>query len=150
MTKEEFWQAFLTTTGKDGSTKYADSFHFGSTERMANVLLALVLEGKKRATASSVLAFEAEKLDIPKVGNYSIVTDWAGEPRCVIETTDVMILPFNQMTFDICKREGEDDCLESWVEGHRRFFKMDAEELGYEFSEDMLVVFEDFEVAFSV
>ena len=55
-------------------------------------------------------------------------------------------MPFRDMTFDVCKREGEDDTLESWQQGHRKFFAMEAAELGYEFNEDMPVLFEDFEV----
>ena len=48
---EEFWQKFLTTTGKDSTTKYADCFHFNSSEKAANGCLALVLAGKKKQPA---------------------------------------------------------------------------------------------------
>ena len=148
MTINDFWQEFLSSANKDPSTKYIDSFYFDMTEEWANKLLDLVLAGKKRATASSLFACEHELGRIPQPGDYSIVTDWAGNPRCVIETTNVTILPFNEMTFDICKREGEDENLESWQRGHRHFFMEDGKQLGYEFSEDMPVVFEDFEVVF--
>ncbi|MDR1704278.1 MAG: ASCH domain-containing protein [Clostridiales bacterium] len=148
MTIGEFWNAFITETGKDPSLKYIEAFHFELTERWANELLALVLEGKKRATASSLTALELEMERLPHPGDYSIVTDWAGNPRCVIETTAVTVIPFNEMTFDICKREGEDDSLESWKEGHRRFFTAEGKQLGYRFAEDMPVVFEDFEVVY--
>ena len=67
----------------------------------------------------------------------SIVTDWEGIPKCVIETTNVMIIPFKEITFDICKLEGEDDNLESWREGHINFFSREGKELGYTFTEDM-------------
>lgn len=109
----------------------------------------MVLSGKKQATASSLLSYEIEGCRIPQIGDYNIVTDWKGNPRCVIETTNVTILPFNQITFDICRREGEDDTLESWQKGHRNFFMEDGKKLGYEFSENMPVVFEDFKVVFS-
>jgi len=77
------------------------------------------------------------------------ITDWDGMPHCVIRITAVTILPFNEVTFDIAKREGEDECLETWQEGHRRFFKEDGEIEGYEFSEDMPVVFQDFEAVYT-
>lgn len=149
MNKDEFWQEFLLVNHKDSSTKYIDCFHFELSEKGANELLALVLSGTKQATASSLLAYEIEGIRIPQIGDYSIVTDWEGNPRCVIKTTAVTILPFNEITFDICKREGEDDTLESWQKGHRRFFTEDGKELGYEFSENMPVIFEDFKVVFS-
>lgn len=145
----KFWEAFLTHTGKDRSTTYLEAFHFHLNEEWANELLRLVLIGQKQATASSLWAYEVTDERIPAVGDYSIVTDWDGNPRCVIETVAITILPFKDMTYDICKREGEDDTLESWREGHIHFFMAEGEELGYTFSEDMPVVFEDFKVVYT-
>lgn len=145
---EMFWSRFLEKTGRSKDTKYLEVFHFELTEYLANELLSMVLKGKKRATSSSVKSWEIEGSKIPAVGDLSIVTDWKGTPRCVIETTKITILPFKDMTYDICKREGEDDCLESWRKGHIAFFKGEGKELGYEFNEDLLVVFEDFEVIY--
>lgn len=147
---ETFWQKFLRETGRGADTCYFDCFHFELSERPANELFALVLAGRKKATASSLHCFETLGLTVPKPRNLSIVTDWDGNPKCVIETTAVTILPFRDITFDICRREGEDDCLESWQRGHRRFFSGEGRELGYAFSEDMPVVFEDFEVIYKV
>ena len=148
MTIDKFWQEFLATSNKDSSAKYIDCFSFDLTEALASSLLELVLTGKKRATASSLWAYEIRGEKIPQVGDYSIVTDWDGTPRCVIETTAVTVLPYSEITYDICKREGEDDTLESWQIGHERFFRKEGEMLGYEFIESMPVVFEDFEVVF--
>lgn len=92
--------------------------------------------------------YEIEGKRLPEVGDLSIVTNWEGEPRCVIETVAVTIMLFSDMTYDICKREGEDDSLESWRTGHARFFRDEGNKLGYEFSNDMPVVFEDFEVVY--
>ena len=150
MTTEAFWAEFLEKTNRDANTRYLECFHFDLNERSANELLALVLAGKKRATASSLYAFEAEGCELPTIGSLSIVTDWDGNPRCVIETTAITILPFREITFAICSREGEDDSLESWQRGHRRFFTEDGKALGYEFSEDMPVIFEDFAVVYQV
>ena len=145
---DEFWQRFISACNKDKSISFFECFHFHINEEWANKLLNLVLSGKKKATASSLLAYELEGGRIPQVGDYSIVTDWDGNPHCVIETTAVTILPFNEMTYDICKREGEDDNLESWQQGHRHFFTEEGKDLGFEFSETMPVVFEDFRVVY--
>jgi uncharacterized protein YhfF len=143
---QKYWGRYLLENKLDPDTKYYEAMYFGMTEELANSLLELVLSGKKKATASSLWAFEAEASPLPKVGDLSIVTDWAGTPYCIMKTTAIVILPFREMTFDICKREGEDETLESWREGHGKFFAMEGEALGYEFSEDMPVVFEDFEI----
>jgi len=145
---EKFWQEFLTASKLAENTKYSESFHFDLSERVANHLLSLVLKGIKTATASSLLYYENTGEKIPKVGDYSIVTDWEGDPHCVIKTTKISILPFNEITYDICKREGEDDTLQSWRDSHQRFFSKQGESMGFEFSEAMEVVFEDFEVVY--
>lgn len=142
---DEFWLRFLKSSGRVRSTKYFEAFHFTDNEKVANELLALVLEGKKTATTS---AFPAYNDNMPSVGTLSIVTDYAGKPYAVIETTSVLVFPFDEMTYEICKREGEDDNLESWRKSHKKVFTAEAEELGYEFSEKMPIVFEDFKVIY--
>ena len=122
-----------------------ERWHFEMTEDAANYILSLVLEGKKRATASSLLGYE-EGEPIPKVGDISVITFWDGTPACVVKTTNVIILPFGEMTFDLAKLEGEDDTLESWQNNHSAFWIEEGKELGYTFSEDMPIVFEEFEV----
>ena len=141
-----YWNRFLAENKLDPNTLRYETMHFGMTEVLANSLLALVLSGQKKATASSVWAYEVEGQPLPQVGDFSIVTDWAGNPRCIIKTTNIVIMPFKEMTFDICKKEGEDKTLASWQKGHRKFFSMEAQEHGYEFSEDMPIIFEDFEI----
>jgi uncharacterized protein YhfF len=147
---EDFWQKFLNDTGRNPDARPFECFHFELSERLANELLALVLSGKKRATASSLRSFEAQGAPPPRPGDLSVVTDWDGNPRCVIETTAVAVLPFRDVTFEICRREGEDDNLESWRRGHTRFFAEEGKALGYEFSDDMPVVFEDFRVVYQI
>jgi len=145
---EAFWQEFLTANKLDENIKYCESFHFDLSERVANHLLSLVLKGIKTATASCLLYYEKTCEKIPKVGDFNIVTDWEGNPHCIIKTTKVSILPFNEITYEICKREGEDDTLQSWKDSHQRFFSKQGESMGFEFSETMEVVFEDFEVVY--
>jgi len=77
-----------------------------------------------------------------------VITDFEGNPRCVIETTGVMLIPYNEMTYEICSREDEDDDLESWQRGHEKFFRNEGAEMGCSFSEDLMVVFEDFRVCY--
>lgn len=147
---ESFWSEFLEKKNLDKHTKYVEAFHFELNEKLANELLQLVLNGQKKATASSLLGYEIEQTILPKIGDYSMITDWEGNPKCVIETINVAVIPYKDITFDICKREGEDDTLESWRQGHERFFREEGKALGYEFSEDMPVVFEDFKVVYQV
>lgn len=122
-----------------------EKWHFEITEEPSNFLLGLVLEGKKRATASSLWAYQIEDV-VPMAGEMSVITYWDGTPACVVKTTNVRIIPFGEITYDIAKLEGEDDNIESWRRKHKRFFEEEGKQVGYEFSEDMMVVFEEFEV----
>ncbi len=144
---EAFWARFKEHT-QQPNAKYLSDFHFELNEKLANELLELVLIGQKKATSSSLNAYILENEPLPKEGDLHIVTDFYGNPRCVIKTTAITILPFNEMTYDICKREGEDDTLESWQKGHIRFFKEEAKAKNASFSMDMPIVFEDFEVVY--
>ena len=51
MSISAFWQEFLALKGLDKNTRYYECFHFELTKQAANELLALVLNGKKRATS---------------------------------------------------------------------------------------------------
>ena len=123
-----------------------EHWHFEMTESAANFLLKLVLEGKKQATSSSLWGYEADGTPTPKAGERSVITYWDGTPGCVIETVSVRIIPYRDITFDLAKLEGEDETLESWQRTHSRFFTEEGKELGYTFTEDMPVVFEEFEI----
>ncbi len=149
MKVKDFWNEFIAESGRSPSTEYVDCFYFGNNEKLANELLALVLSGKKCATTSLLYDYERDGADIPKKNDLNVITDWAGNPRCVIETVDVAVLAFNEMTFDICMREGEHECLEDWRRGHTRYFSEVLSEYGMEFDEHMTVVFEDFKMVYS-
>lgn len=143
-----FWQAFLNQAGLPPSTPCADVYAFGSGAAMADELLALVLAGKKKATCGCLRSYELGGLPLPRVGDLCLVLDGRGNPACVLRTLAVQVLPFEQMTWEICRREGEDETLASWQDGHWRFFTREAEAYGYTFSPSQLVVFEDFELVF--
>jgi uncharacterized protein YhfF len=145
-----FWKKFLRETGRDECLEPYECFHFHIAQPGADELMQLVLDGKKRATTSSVEACRLEGQRPPRPGDLSVVTDWAGAPRCVIETESVQILPFQAVGFDLARLEGEDENLESWRAGHERFFRAEGAALGYAFSQDMPVAFETFRVVYRV
>jgi len=123
-----------------------EAWHFELSEQPCNHLLGLALQGKKRATSGSMLGYQMEDGGIPEPGSMSVITDWDGNPRCVVRTTKVSVLPFRSITYEMAVLEGEDASLDSWRKSHERFFREEGKALGYSFSEDMDVVFEEFEV----
>lgn len=145
---QAFWLRFLQKNNLPVNTRYLEAFYFDTTEESAKDLCNLVLQEKKQATASSLYHYQSTGEEMPKVGDYSIVTNFAGDPYAVIQTTNISIVPFKDLTYDVVKREGEDKNLASWREKHIRYYQVDGQASGYEFDEDMPVVFEDFKLVY--
>ncbi len=141
---KQYWITFLNETSRDINTMCYECFFFGSNKKSADELLQLVLSGKKKATTSSLLAFD----DVPQVNDLSIVTDFEGNPQCIIQTLSVRQMLFSKMTFTLAALEGEDENLLSWQKNHIAYFKWEASQKGYEFNLDMPIVFEEFTVVY--
>lgn len=148
MNIDNFWQAFLEKEGLPKATEYYDAFCFDQ-ENEDEPLLKLVLSGQKRATCSAAESFEKYCLRLPEVGDYSIVFDRRGDPKCIFKTVEIHKMLFNEMTWDLCRQEGEDEELSGWVKNHTKFFSWEAAKLGYTFHSDMPIVFEIFEIVFA-
>lgn len=121
-----------------------EAWAFGATPGHADQLLTLVLAGVKTGTASSLQDYEAEGEALPAVGDVSIVLDGSGNPRAVLEVTAVDVVPFNQVTAEHARAEGEDDrTLAGWRRVHEKFWR---EHSAHGFAPDMPVVCERFRV----
>jgi uncharacterized protein YhfF len=116
----------------------APRWAFGDSPGLANELLALVLSGAKRATCDSLAARQADIM--PTVGEVSVILDGSGEPACAIETTDVAVMRFSEVSAAFAAEEGEGDLsLDYWRQAHRGYFERQGT-----YSNDMQVVCERF------
>ncbi|NML45654.1 ASCH domain-containing protein [Ramlibacter sp. G-1-2-2] len=139
-----FWYGFAAD-----EARFYEAFSFGDNEQLADELAALVLQGSKRATASSVWSFEAKGKRLPQPGDLSIVTNWAGEPLCVIETRAFDVMPFSAVSAEFAALEGEGDgSLSYWQRAHRQYFTRECAKADRQFLENMLVACEQFEVVY--
>ena len=137
MTAEELWK-------KSGLNGEYEAWSFGDD---ADALADLVKTGKKTATTSAFIFYELENEDLPKVGETSIILDSNEEAVCIIRTTKVYVVPFDEVSSEHAAKEGEGDCsLEYWRRVHQDFFTEELKEINKEFDEKMLVVCEEFEV----
>ena len=116
---------------------------------MADELGQLVLARRKRATAGSVWSYEESGKGVPQPGHLSIVTNSAGVPLCVIETTAVEIKELGSVTAEFAAVEGEGDgSLEYWLRVHTEYFTRECDAAGRTFDQKMLVACEEFKVVF--
>src|SRR5687768_2965792 len=105
---EEFWKRFCSVDPSvDAATPY-QVWYFGNTREMAMELVGLVLSGAKTATASSVRMNELQPEAAPRPNGYSVVTDFDGDPRCIIQTAEIRHLPFEEVDARFAADEGEE------------------------------------------
>lgn len=101
---DEFWAAFVRERFAADAVPPlpAPAFQFGDSAEMADRLLALVVHGRKRATAGSRMEYRDDGSDLPKVGELAVVCDGRGQPAALIETTDVRIGASSNATSGRC------------------------------------------------
>ncbi|SMB83025.1 ASCH domain-containing protein [Deinococcus hopiensis] len=135
-------------TGEQFQPQYV--FAFGDSPALKDELLALVLYGEKRATATLVEGFALDGEAEPQPGDVSVVLDGRGTPRAIIRTVEVRRVPFAAVDAAFAWDEAEGDrSLEVWQEGHRRYFGREAQRLGIEFNGESLVFCERFELVYA-
>ncbi|MCT4595762.1 MAG: ASCH domain-containing protein [Anaeromicrobium sp.] len=148
---EEMWKGYLKSIGEhiENTDKSYISWYFCDNEKSANELAQLVKDKVKRATTSLYYWYEVENEPLPKEGDLNVITNWDGIAECIIQTKKVTIVPFDEVTEEFAKTEGEGDkSLKYWREAHIDAFTRGLKEQGKEFSEDMLVVCEEFELVY--
>jgi len=142
---ETFWRAFQAASGLSHGDY--DVVSFGDNAEENDELLALALQGTKRATASLAQSYTEETL--PRVGGLVVVLDGQGRPRCVWRTTEITVKPFNQVDAPFAWDEGEGDRgLASWLANHRKYFAGVCAANGWTMSDDIAVVFERFKIVY--
>lgn len=82
------------------------SWQFGRTARMASALVAKVVLGSKRATASVLSEYDAIDEHLPEPGQLGIACDGAGRPMALVRTDAVEVVPFDEVTDEHAHAEG--------------------------------------------
>lgn len=96
-----------------------ETFSFGDSSELADELLALVLEGKKRATCWAV----SEGLKGAALAKCMVALDGAHRPRAVLQTVELAQHRFDEVGEAFAFDEGEGDrSLAYWRKAHRRYF----------------------------
>jgi uncharacterized protein YhfF len=148
---EAYWSSYLETLPADSPIRDEQyvAEAWGDSPRLANELGALIVAGTKTATCSALWEYEAEGEALPKTGLKTIVLDGNGAPLCIVETTEVVVRPFDEVDARFAYEEGEGDrSLEDWRDAHWRFFSRTLPEIGREPTMDMPLVCERFRVIY--
>ena len=145
MTDRELWEKFIAENEVMDCDYQA--WAFGAD---ADMLAELVVKGEKTATASAYVWYEIENESLPTEGLYNVVLNSKGEAVCVIQTTKVYVVPFNEVSETHAYKEGEGDkSLTYWRKVHKEFFTNELQREGMEFREDMKIVGEEFKLVYA-
>jgi uncharacterized protein YhfF len=112
-----------------------ETFAFGDGPALADELIELVLQGRKRASCWPVSAGSPTH-----VGKRMVALDGAGRPRAVLETVELTERRFCDVDAAFAFDEGEGDrSLAYWRDAHRTYFTRNGG-----FAPDMLLCCERF------
>ncbi|WP_342527164.1 ASCH domain-containing protein [Chryseomicrobium sp. FSL W7-1435] len=140
---KEYWKDYWLQQQQEPPAKVT-AWQFGADP---DYLAEQVKKGIKSATCSAHVFYKHEEEPLPEVNDYSIVLNSKDKPVAIIRTTEVTLMPMNEVPESFARAEGEGDLsYEYWHRVHVEFFTKELAELGLSFSEDLLLVCERFEL----
>lgn len=144
---ELFWERYLATLPEKHLHRFLplpEAWSFGDSPEMADDLGNLAMQGKKTASCSRYIGE-----NILEFATVSIMLNGQGQPLGVVETTEITIKRYCDVTAEWAAAEGEGDLsLEYWRNAHWRYFARGAQEGGYEMSDDMPLFCERFRITY--
>lgn len=145
---EDFWAAFLEETGTPETTFLENYTYFGDSEEASVDALEQFLSGERTAVSHCVSAYLATKQRMPRIGDYTMVTDFYGNPGCILHTLDVTIAPMSELSKTLIEQECPGVERESWLQDRRKEYTALAERFGFHYNDDLPVLMETVELVY--
>jgi uncharacterized protein YhfF len=131
-TVKRYEEQFLTSLAPETkrASRFVEPVAFGFTPQDATEISKLVLDGIKTATGSLLWSYQADGRSLPSIDDLWVVIDGDSNPVCVAQTTNVEIIPFNEVPEDYARWGGEGDCsLESWCRMYWTYIVMECKRI---------------------
>lgn len=145
---DEYWAKFLKNTNRDSEDKCSGDLSFEGKGFVQSQINSIVLTGQKQAFFTTFATFTIDNEPLPISGELYILVDNQNKPLCVLEIESVNIIPFNEVTFEMVKKEGECATLGEWKEKMQEYIEDEAHVLGFEYSPDIKLVYQTFKVIY--
>ena len=150
MTTSEFWTQYLKDTNqKEEDAVYSGELVFEDDGMTGQTQLSMVLSGAKTAMFTPLDTIEINMEKMPSVGEVYVVLDSNDEPRCVIELTDVRIIPLDEISWELAQKDGEDENMDDWQVKMEEFLEEEADLCGFEPLPDSKIVCEIFKLVYN-
>jgi uncharacterized protein YhfF len=130
---DRYWAQFLAAIAEDEAKPdgYVEAFFFGTRPDLAHEITPLVLDGTKTATGALLWAIEADGKRPARPGDFWIVTNGGDDPQCVIQTSDVRVIPFDEVGEEYAKWGGEEGCtLDGWRRLYWSYIQGECDRIG--------------------
>ena len=139
---QDFWSAFLEQTGAPENTILTGWTYFGNSEEASVAALGQLRRGEKTAVGHCIPAYIAARQRMPRVGDYTLVTDFYGNPGCILLTRDVVIDPLPAIPPALRQKERPELTPEQWLEEKQREFRALAEQQGFHYHAELPILLE--------
>ncbi len=144
---QDFWAAFLEQTDTPDNSYCSRYTYFGNSEEESVEILEQLMRGEKTAISHCVPYYIVTRSPMPKAGEYTMVTDFYGNPCCILRTNEVIIEAVNEVTEELAAQECQGDLI-AWRERKQEEFKALAKRPGFHYSEGLPVLMELVDVIF--
>lgn len=111
MNIKTFWAGYLNQTGQPSDLTYSSAFHLGTNKAEADQLVKLILNQKSTAILKPLTDYPSQ---LPQPGQLAVITDYQGNPQCVIEIVSVMLVAFTRINRQIIQRSQPLVKLKDW------------------------------------
>lgn len=148
---EAFWERFLVTRPSPAADNAAfyESCRIGTEPEHADEGARLILAGIKTATSSLLSDYDQPGQAAPAPGALTVFENGKGEPVCVVETTWVQVIPFDEVDEQFARDYAETDgTLEDWRKTFFPYYASECTARGLEMSGQTALVCERFRVIF--
>ncbi len=143
------WGDYLDKHLEDAFVEAPKTIHFCDNEKDANECATLVKKGIKKATSHSLLGIQCRKENLPKIGDFKVITDWSGKAQCIVKTTSIKFKPYFSIDEAYAQLEGEGDkSLNHWKKTHWEYYSRELSSYNRVPRESMIIVCETFEKVF--
>lgn len=144
----DFWQAFLEQTGTETTDAVSRYTYFGESEEETVTALEQLLSGEKTAIAHCIPDYLSTRKPMPKIGDYTMVTDFYGNPCCILRAEDVTIAPMPEVPAELMQAESPGISREVWLAGKQAEYRKLSKGSGFHFHEEIPVLLEHVQVVF--
>ena len=119
---EACWAAYLGSlpAGSAAPARYAEASAFGALgeDALADELAALIEGNVKTATSTLLRWYEEGGHSLERLGDCWVVLDSTGRPRCVVEVTEVRVIPLGEVDAAFAADYGEGARTLAWRRTH--------------------------------